>query len=174
MRLFGMPVNPSLVSWRLRDVETTPPMRKMWGRVHGMAWCLVVGLGACGLLRAFRGRGLGVAAGPFFRGFLQRVVPRTLVAPLRLSGGVRAGRCLCGWPCRCCGFGRSARGRATDCGWRWQIVRGRRVARTGGCGFGCHDSVAASAASSSPSSASARRAGSGVMLAHPTRPCPLP
>ena len=61
------------------------------GRVRGMAWCLVVGLGACGLLRAFRGRGLGVAAGPFLRGFLLRVVPNTLVSPLRRSGGVRGG-----------------------------------------------------------------------------------
>ena len=38
------------------------------GGVRGMAWCLVVGLGACDLLRAFRGRGLGVAAGPCFAG----------------------------------------------------------------------------------------------------------
>ena len=66
-------------------------MLKVWGGVRGVAWCLVVGLGACGLLRAFRGRGLGVAAGPCLRGFLLRVVPHTLVAPLRQSGGVRGG-----------------------------------------------------------------------------------
>ena len=66
-------------------------MLKVWGGVRGVAWCLVVGLGACGLLRAFRGRGLGVAAGPCLRGFLLRVVPCTLVAPLRRSGGVRGG-----------------------------------------------------------------------------------
>ena len=33
--------------------------RKMWGRLRGMAWCLVVCLGARGFLRACRGRGLG-------------------------------------------------------------------------------------------------------------------
>ena len=36
----------------------------MWGRLRGVAWCLVVCLGARGFLRACRGRGLGVAAGP--------------------------------------------------------------------------------------------------------------
>ena len=66
-----------------------------------MAWCLVVGLGACSLLRAFRGRGLGVAAGPFLRGFLLRVVPHTLVAPLRRSGGVRGG--VVAWADTCAG-----------------------------------------------------------------------
>ena len=66
-------------------------MEENVGGVRGVAWCLVVGLGACGLLRAFRGRGLGVAAGPLLRGFLLRVVPHTLVAPLRRSGGVRGG-----------------------------------------------------------------------------------
>ena len=61
------------------------------GRLRGMAWCLVVCLGARGFLRTCRGRGLGVAAGPCLRGFLLRVVPCTLVAPLRRSGGVRGG-----------------------------------------------------------------------------------
>ena len=59
--------------------------------MRGAAWCLVVCLGACGFLRACRERNLGVATGPCLRGFLLRVVPHTLVAPLRRSGGVRAG-----------------------------------------------------------------------------------
>ena len=63
----------------------------MWGRLRGVALCLVVCLGARGFLRTCRGRGLGVAAGPCFRGFLPRMVPRALVAPLRRSGGVRGG-----------------------------------------------------------------------------------
>ena len=96
------------------------------GGVRGVAWCLVVGLGACGLLRAFRGRGLGVAAGPCFRGFLPRVVSRALVAPLRRSGGVRGGVVawavplgyLYGWACRRCGFGRCGKGKTTNYDWR--------------------------------------------------------
>ena len=88
-----------------------------------MAWCLVVCLGARGFLRTCRGRGLGVAAGPCLRGFLLRVVPCTLVAPLRRSGGVRGGVVawavmLVGWACRRCGFGRSGKGKTTHYGWR--------------------------------------------------------
>ena len=41
--------------------------RNMGGRLRDVAWCLVVCWGARGSLRACRGRGLGVAAGPCLR-----------------------------------------------------------------------------------------------------------
>ena len=67
-------------------------MEENVGGVRGVAWCLVVGLGACGLLRAFRGRGLGVAAGPCFAGLSAARGAATLVAPLQRSGG-----CVVAW-----------------------------------------------------------------------------
>ena len=76
-------------------------MEKNVGRVRGVAWCLVVGLGACGLLRVFRGRGLGVAAGPCFAGLSAARGAATLVAPLQQSGGVRGG--VVAWADTCAG-----------------------------------------------------------------------
>jgi hypothetical protein len=130
------------------------------GWVRGVAWCLVVCLGACGFLRACRGRDLGVAAGPCLRGVLLRVVLGTLVAPLRRWGGALG----VAWAVLVLWVGVSALRLWAE--WQGHDASTKSVldtssvaaaSHTGSRGFQCHDSVPTNAHSSSPPSTSSRQ-----------------